>query len=120
MSAKKLNWEQGGGFGESLEHAARAPAEEVMKVDEVLGMQSISIRVPKQLISAYKMIAEHHGIGYQPLMRDILQRWVKEGMSEVMAAQSQKAAEADDRLKAMKSSPAKEPAIKPMKEKKAA
>ena len=49
-------------------------------------------------IDAYKLIAAHHGIGYQPLMRDILQRFVPEGLKEVMADHEHKAAEVDTRL----------------------
>lgn len=41
-------------------------------------LQAISIRLPKRLIEAYKLVASHHGTGYQPLMRDTLQRAVPE------------------------------------------
>ena len=41
-------------------------------------LQAISIRLPKRLIEAYKLVAVHHGVGYQPLMRDTLQRAVPE------------------------------------------
>ena len=45
-------------------------------LDDVLGLQAISIRLPKKLINDYKGIAQFHGVGYQPLMRDVLQRFV--------------------------------------------
>ncbi len=38
-------------------------------------MQMISIRLHKELIEDFKKIAEFRGIGYQPLMRDALQRF---------------------------------------------
>lgn len=41
-------------------------------------LQAISIRLPKRLIEAYKLVAAHHGTEYQPLMRDTLQRAVPE------------------------------------------
>ena len=102
MATKKLGWEPGEGFGESLEHARRAPKEETCQVDELLGLQLVSIRLPAQMIEAYKLIAAYHGVGYQPLMRDILQRWVKEGLAEVVAAQEARANEAGDRLKELR------------------
>jgi hypothetical protein len=44
-------------------------------VSASLDLQAISIRLPKSLIEDFKMIAEYRGIGYQPLMRQILQRF---------------------------------------------
>ena len=61
-------------------------------------MQAISIRMSKQLIDAYKLIAAHHGVGYQPLMRDILQRAIPELMKEVIDAHANKAEEAKHRI----------------------
>ena len=55
------------------------------------------------MIDAYKMIAAYHGVGYQPLMRDILQRTVPELAREVMEAQNVKAEEARERLEDIKS-----------------
>ena len=63
-------------------------------LNEALGMQSISIRMPKQLIEHYKMIAHFHGVGYQPLMRDVLQRWVPGALKEVFDAQQAQAEKA--------------------------
>ncbi|WP_310625882.1 hypothetical protein [Limnohabitans sp.] len=58
-----------------------------MALDEALGLQSISIRLPKQLIDQYKLIAHFHGVGYQPLMRDILARFVPGALQEIMQTQ---------------------------------
>ncbi len=60
------------------EHCAKksAPAEE-LSVDEALELQLISIRLPKALIEDFKMLAKYHGVGYQPLMRDILMRFAE-------------------------------------------
>ena len=57
---------------------------------------------PKPLIDAYKLIAAHHGVGYQPLMRDILQRFVPEGLKEVMSHHQQEAKEAEERMDEMR------------------
>lgn len=78
--------------------ARRASPEAEAALDAALGMQAISIRLPKQLIEAYKLIAAHHGVGYQPLMRDILQRFAPLGLKEVMEHHAARAAEAEERL----------------------
>ena len=56
-------------------------------LDEALGMQSISIRLPKQLISQYNLIAHFHGVGYQPLMRDVMARFVPNAIREILEEQ---------------------------------
>lgn len=89
-------------LGADPAHAQVAGAEHAAALDEALGMQSISIRLPKQLIEAYKLIASHHGLGYQPLMRDILQRFVPEGLKEVMEYQSERAEQAETRIEEMR------------------
>lgn len=86
-------WDSGD-LGRSAEHAKAAPAGLEAAIDASLGLQSISIRLPKQLIDVYRLMAAHHGIGYQPLMRDILQRFVPHGMQEVMEHHQLKATEA--------------------------
>lgn len=60
-------------------------------LDEALGLQSISIRLPKQLISQYKLIAHFHGVGYQPLMRDVMARFVPNALKEILKAEQEKA-----------------------------
>lgn len=90
-------WDSGA-LGADEAHVSVAPAELEASIDASLGLQSISIRLPKQLIEAYKLIANHHGVGYQPLMRDILQRFVPEGLKEVMHHHESKAGEAEERI----------------------
>lgn len=89
-------------LGADPAHAKVAGAEHAAALEEALGLQSISIRLPRQLIETYKLIAGHHGIGYQPLMRDILQRFVPEGLKEVVDEQSRKAKQADDRIEELR------------------
>lgn len=45
-------------------------------IDRSLELQLISIRLQKSLIEDFKFIATLNGIGYQPLMRQILKRFV--------------------------------------------
>ncbi len=62
-------------------------------LEEALELQAISIRLPKDLIRNYKLIADFHRVGYQPLMRDVLDRFVQPALKEILEAQikSQKA-----------------------------
>lgn len=69
------------------------PAHETA-LDDALGLQSISIRLPKQLISQYKLIAHFHGVGYQPLMRDVMARFVPAALREILQAEEGKAKQA--------------------------
>lgn len=92
-------WEAGV-LGGDRAHAKMASVELNDAIDASLGLQAISIRLPKQLIDAYKLIGAHHGIGYQPLMRDILQRFVPEGLREVLQHHEAKVGEIEDQKKA--------------------
>jgi hypothetical protein len=60
----------------ALEVNDAAPVELESAVDEALAMQLISIRLPKRLIDDLKLIANKEGLGYQPLMRRVLVRFV--------------------------------------------
>jgi len=46
-------------------------------VDQAAGMKMISIRLPVSLIDDFKALAKVHGLGYQPLMRQILERFAE-------------------------------------------
>ncbi len=90
-------WESGA-LGASADHVKAAPASLEAEIDASLGLQAISIRLPKQLIDAYKLIAAHHGVGYQPLMRDILQRYVPDGLREVLQHHEARAGEVETQI----------------------
>ena len=94
-------WESGA-LGASMAHAKPAPADMEAAIDASLGLQAISIRLPKQLIDAYKLIGAHHSVGYQPLMRDILQRALPELMREVLQHHEAKAVEVEHQLEEWK------------------
>ena len=57
-------------------HIAVAPAEISAGIDEALGLQPISIRLQKDLLDNLKELAKLNGLGYQPLIRQVLTRWV--------------------------------------------
>lgn len=55
-------------------------------VDAALDLHPISIRLQKNLIDNLKALSHLHGLGYQPLIRQILTRWVDSEV-KVMIAQ---------------------------------
>lgn len=63
-------------LGASEDHVEVASMAEMSAFNDALSLQSISIRLQKSLISDLKSIAENYGIGYQPMVRDLLQRFV--------------------------------------------
>ncbi|APB99051.1 hypothetical protein A4F89_06770 [Polynucleobacter asymbioticus] len=69
-------WENGE-IGQSFDHAVVAPSKLASEIDEALGLQMISIRLNKDLIDAFKLLGIKHEMGYQPLMREALKRFVE-------------------------------------------
>lgn len=68
----------------SADHVRCVPEDEVSAIDDALGLQMISIRLQRSLLSNLKAIAEHHGIGYQPLIRDLLNRFARSEMRNIL------------------------------------
>ena len=71
-------------------------------IDDSLDLQLISIRLQKSLIEDFKLIAKINGIGYQPLMRQILKRFAdceKKKIIRELASEVQK--EEEETLLAM-------------------
>ena len=78
-------------LGADAAHVGVADESHEHDLDEALELQAISIRLPKKLLNDYKAIAQFHGVGYQPLMRDVLQRFVVSEL-EYLAKQRRAAA----------------------------
>lgn len=57
-------------------HIAVAPEAITTGIDDALGLQPISIRLQKDLLDNLKELAKLNGLGYQPLIRQVLTRWV--------------------------------------------
>ena len=57
-------------------HVAVAPAELSVGIDDALDLQPISIRLQRDLLDNLKALAKLNGLGYQPLIRQVLTRWV--------------------------------------------
>ena len=79
-------WDSGK-LGQEEKYAKRADPAMETALDDALGLQMISIRLPKQLIEDLKFIAKHNAVGYQPLMRDILMRFAKSEKRSVLREQ---------------------------------
>ncbi|SEG12668.1 hypothetical protein [Marinobacterium lutimaris] len=82
-------WDSGQ-LGQDPKHAKRSPIDNGA-LDEAVGLKSISVRMPNSLIDDLKAIAEINGLGYQPLMKQVLTRFVE---SEKKKALREKASEA--------------------------
>ena len=65
-----------GELGRDEEFAKVSKAITQSKVDKAIGLKPISIRLQESMIEDLKVIAEIHGLGYQPLMRQILNRFI--------------------------------------------
>ena len=83
-------WEDGR-LGADERFVAVMPQEENARVDEAMGLQMISIRLSKRLIDELKVIAQHNGIGYQPLMRNVLSRFARGELIQVLRQQTEMA-----------------------------
>lgn len=96
-------WEVGGTLGN--DEAFVAIADDVSSaVDESLGLQPISIRLHKDLLDKLKALAQVNNIGYQPLIRQVLTRFVdceiKAILRDKHARDVKEQAEAEAALKA--------------------
>ena len=75
-------WESGA-LGLDLE-SARAVELSEGDVNQSLGLKAISIRLEVELIETFKAIATIHGLGYQPLMRQVLRRFAESEMKRLL------------------------------------
>lgn len=90
-------WESGElGLDENYVEAAESIDE--VAFNEALELQMISIRLQKSLIEDLKMIAKLNGLGYQPLMRQILQRFVDGEKKRLLRKLVSKAEKGEDCL----------------------
>lgn len=63
-------------------------------------MQLISIRMPTDLLRVLKEIAKYHGIGYQPMIRDLLDRWAVGEIKTILNKRLEKTNERETEQKA--------------------
>jgi hypothetical protein len=65
-------------LGASPEHAIRSSVEEDISLVEAMGLQLLTFRIQKPVVDQLRLLAKLEGIGYQPLMRKVLIRYVLE------------------------------------------
>ena len=102
LTAKAEPWDTGE-LGREEQYAKRAKPETEAAADEALGLQLISIRLQKRMIEDLKFIAKAHGVGYQPLVRDILDRFIAHEFKAIVRdAKARREQEENERLEAEK------------------
>lgn len=71
-------------LGNDLKHLVSASKEAEAKIEDSLGLQMVSMRLQKELIEELKFIAKYRGVGYQPIVRDVLQRFARSEILTIM------------------------------------
>lgn len=84
-------------LGASEEHVEVVSKAEMEAFNDALSLQAISIRLQKSLIEDLKAIAHSYGIGYQPMVRDLLQRFVLAEKRQELNKQLAKLTEYEER-----------------------
>ncbi len=77
-------WESGE-LGDDPKHAMISKRGAAV-YDAALGLQLMSIRLPKDLIEEFKTLGQFVGRGYQPLMRDALRFYIEHHKSAIKSA----------------------------------
>lgn len=99
-------WEDGTlGREEEFAKADENSHELEAMIDDSLRLKLISIRMKESLISDLKLIAKREGLGYQPLMKQVLDRFVDAELKRYARERMQEA-QADTPDEAEKSSAA--------------
>lgn|SRR5690554_172962 len=75
------NWENGA-LGRDEEFVAQSDLDQ-SELDNLLRMQPVSIRFQKSLLEELKTIADYYGIGYQTLIKQVLQRFTIAEMKQM-------------------------------------
>lgn len=84
-------WENRGlGADENFVQVAEDVGDEI---DSALGLRPISIRLQQSLIDNLKALATLNGLGYQPLIRQVLTRWVDGEVKRMVSARQEEARE---------------------------
>jgi predicted DNA binding CopG/RHH family protein len=69
-------WDSGQ-LGRNAEFVRVSAGLDESKIDQAIGLTPVSIRLQQSLIEDFKVIAKFNGIGYQPLMRQVLTRFAE-------------------------------------------
>lgn len=82
------DWGPAGKLGNDPEHVVHV--QESKNTDVLLGLHPISIRLPKELVRDLKAIAQLNGMGYQPLIRVVCQRFVDAEKRAILRDQAER------------------------------
>ena len=80
-------WEDGS-LGQEEEFVRVSKNVDDAALNKAAGLQPISIRLQRTLIEDFKMIAEINGIGYQPLIRQVLKRFADSEKRRILREKS--------------------------------
>ncbi len=80
-------------LGNDENYVRRASKEVEAEIDDSLGLQLISIRLPKELLKELKIVAQFHDVGYQPLIRDALTRFASSEFKRIVTEVANQKAE---------------------------
>lgn len=61
-----------------------APEGEAEEVRRAIGLQMVSMRLQPELVNNLKQIAAYYGIGYQPMIRDLLNRFARSEIQQIL------------------------------------
>lgn len=73
-------WESGQ-LGASEEHVSPVSKKKTKEIQDALGLQPVTVRLQKELVEQLKVMAKKEGLGYQPFVRQILTRYVRDTVS---------------------------------------
>lgn len=85
-------------LGASQEHVGIVSDKTAAEIDDQLGLQAISIRLPKALIRDLKDIATRYEVGYQPMVRDLLSRFVQAEQKKYLLDELSKIEKAEENV----------------------
>jgi predicted DNA binding CopG/RHH family protein len=71
-------------LGQDARYAKKVNKKLETNLEAAMGFRLISIRMQKKLLDDLKFIAVAHNIGYQPLIRDVLSRFVDHEKKEII------------------------------------
>ena len=83
IGASDEAWETGK-LGRDEKYVRVSKGLDESKLDQSVGLVPVSIRLQKSLIEDFKIIAQYNGIGYQPLMRQILTRFANSEKKQIL------------------------------------
>lgn len=78
-------------FGADQDHVALSSTINQAILDEAMALQPVTIRLQKGLVEDLKMISMLEGLGYQTLIKQVLQRFVTCEMKRIVKEQVERA-----------------------------